>query len=64
MTTTHIDVLLHMRATVEVDEAQVLPVRMRIQAALDELVATLDSFGVEYGESDFYARERGKETSK
>lgn len=55
-----IDVLLHLRATVEVDEAQVEPVRLRVQAALDELVATLDSFGVEYGESEFYARVRGK----
>ena len=58
-----IDVLLHLRASLDVTEEQAQPVRLRLQESLEQLVSDLESFGAVYEESEFYARPRveGKE---
>lgn len=57
-----IDVDVRLRATVEVDEAQVLPVRMRIQERIEAVATVLDEYGVEYAADNvFRAQVRGEE---
>lgn len=56
-----IDVVLRMRASVEVRPDQVQPVRERLQAALDAVAEAMEELGVVADpDSEFTARVRGE----